>query len=161
MSYRGLGVGGELHCSLSSQGLFNISTQRLGFALASTPGVAQKSNDTKTSKSQRGRFRNNWREDQLAFDVDELTDAAEVVGYLEPRVATVKLQRPPSSCFADDDFVAASVHFVFFQRTRRWTTDVLAVEVVVPVMTGAPNLFCFGLILDDAVEMSAHCGKRF
>ena len=81
MSYRGLGVGGELHCSLSSQGLFNINTQRLGFALASTPGVAQKSNDAKTGHRHRPGFGNAIHfEHQHAFDLYELADAAEVVG---------------------------------------------------------------------------------
>src|SRR5687768_1277586 len=73
----------------------------------------------------------------------------------------VKLLLPPSSCFAHDDLVAAGIHFEFFQRPRRWSTDVLAVEVVIAVVTSAPDMFCFGLILDDAVEVRADGGECF
>src|SRR5205807_4392242 len=52
--------------------------------------------------------------------------------------------------------IAARIHLVFFQRPWWWTTDVLSAQVVLPVMTGAPNLFCIVAVLDDALEVRAH-----
>ena len=51
--------------------------------------------------------------------------------------------------------IAARIHFVFFQRSGWRTTDVLATQVVLPVVTGAPNLFRVVAVLDDAFQMRA------
>src|ERR1044072_796451 len=66
-----------------------------------------------------------------------------------------------SLCPGDHDVIAARVHFVLFQRTRRWTTDVFSAQVVLPVMTGTPNLFRVVAVLHDALEVRAHSRKGF
>ena len=64
-------------------------------------------------------------------------------------------------CSRHDDIIAARIHLVLFQRPRRWPPDVLAAQVVLSVVTGAPNLFRVGAILNDAFQMGAHRGKSF
>ena len=59
------------------------------------------------------------------------------------------------------DIITACIHLVLFQRPGWWATDVLAAQIVLPVMTGAPNLFRVVAILDDAFQVRAHCGKCF
>src|SRR5688572_33003420 len=64
-------------------------------------------------------------------------------------------------CFAHDDLVTASVYFELFQRARRWPTNILAVEVVVTVMSGAPDMFRFGLKLAIQSRFVQAGGKSF
>src|SRR5437588_8631034 len=59
-------------------------------------------------------------------------------------------------CSRDDDIVTTHVDFEFFQRPRWWSTDVLSVQVVLPVVASAPDLFSFRSVLHDAFQMRAH-----
>src|SRR5213075_1664257 len=56
----------------------------------------------------------------------------------------------------DHHIVAARVDFVLFQRPRRRPADVLSAQVVLPVMTGAPNLFGVVPVLHNALEVGTH-----
>ena len=57
--------------------------------------------------------------------------------------------------------IAARIHFVLFQRSWWRSTDVLAAQVVLPVMTSAPNLFRIVAILHDALQVCAHGRECF
>src|SRR2546430_11995327 len=57
------------------------------------------------------------------------------------------------------NIIAAGIHLVLFQGSGRRSTDVLSAQVVLPVMTGAPNLLRLSAILDDALEVRTHRRK--
>src|SRR5438874_1323727 len=57
--------------------------------------------------------------------------------------------------------ITAGIHLVLFQGSRRWSTYVLAAQVVLPVMTCAPNLLRVIAILNDALQVRTHGGKCF
>ena len=61
----------------------------------------------------------------------------------------------------DNHIIATQVDFELFQRTRWRPANVLSTQVVLPVVTGAPNLFSLGTILNDALKVCADRRERF
>ena len=57
--------------------------------------------------------------------------------------------------------IAARIHFVFFQRSWRRTTDILSAQIVLAVVTGTPNLFGVVTVLDDAFKVRADGREGF
>jgi hypothetical protein len=61
----------------------------------------------------------------------------------------------------NDNIVATRIHLKLFQGPRRGTADILTAQVVLPVVTGAPNLLGVFFVLDDAFQVGTHGRERF
>ena len=59
----------------------------------------------------------------------------------------------------DDNLIGPDVHNKLFQRFRRRTFDIFAVQIEMAVMTGAPDLADIRAILHDTPQMSAGGGE--
>src|SRR6266542_3735898 len=69
------------------------------------------------------------------------------------------LTGPTSGALAHHDLVSAHVHDEAVERARGRALDVLAVQIVVPVVAGAPDMAHVGTVLHGAVEVRAHRGE--
>src|SRR5689334_23894968 len=61
---------------------------------------------------------------------------------------------------ADDDFVAAHVHLVGLQWTRRRAGNVASIEVVHAIVASAPDLVEIVAVLYGAAQVRANVGER-
>jgi hypothetical protein len=66
-----------------------------------------------------------------------------------------------NSRFTNNNVVATRVDLILFKRTWWRAANVLAVQVVVAVMTSAPNVLHVGSILNDAFKVCADCRESF
>jgi hypothetical protein len=68
------------------------------------------------------------------------------------------------SCSSDvlgyDDFISLKNDFIGFQGSRRWSRDISAIEIVLPVVTSAPDKSHIFAILHSALEMRTDCRER-
>src|SRR5215471_8179322 len=81
-----------------------------------------------------------------------------------PTRASIQSIRAPvfmgGLCFGDYNVVSVSVDHVFFKGPGRRPANILAVEVVLSIMTGTPNLFFFRAVLHNAFQVGADGRKR-
>ena len=59
----------------------------------------------------------------------------------------------------NDYIVTSLVYRIFLERAGRRPANVFSVEVVLAIVTSAPNLFGVGAVLNYAVEMSTNSGE--